>query len=267
MAAQKKQKIQVKLFVKRIRLKLGAFRERLRLRLASLRQRLRGRGRVRPRLWQTALLYLLVLLLTGGVYLWRTARLRTINPYAEKISFREQEDPEPAPAHGGAGEPEEAAEPAVPAFISGDSLSGKDVSGRTFLWPVEGRSIVIEYGESAVEVLACLEEAVKWFYSKGLGIAALPGEQVCSIGAGRVKEVGEAGKPYGKELIIEHENNLTVYYGALEQIEVKKGDQVSGGAPIATVKASPQDEGEGYLYLEIREDGRPVDPLQYLPQS
>lgn len=271
MASQRKQKIQVKLLWKEIRIKLTAFREGLLLRVKSLWQRLRIRGGIRPRFWQTALLYLLVLLLTGGIYLWRTARLRTINPYAEKIKFGELDDLEPAQKYCAAGEqekePDEPKEPAASATLSGGSFSGKGVPGRSFVWPVEGRAIVVDYGDCTAEVLARMEEAVKWFYSKGLGIAASPGEQVCSIGEGRVKEVGEMGKPYGKELIIEHDNNLTVYYGALEQVQVKKGDQVSGGEPIATVTKNPQDEGEVYLYLEIREDGRPVDPLQFLPQS
>lgn len=262
---QRKQKIQVKLLWKKILAGTKAFREKLLLRVEPLRQRLRIGEKGWPRFWQIAALYLLVLFAAGGIYLWHTAQLRAINPYAEKIDFGERGALEAVPEDHADGDQEKPDEPAVSPALAGGSCSGKGAPECAFIWPVQGRSIIFEYGGSAREVLARMDEAVKWSFNRGLGIAAVPGEQVYAMGRGRVKEVRETGKPYGQELIVEHDNNLTVYYGALEQVTVKKGDQLSGGEPIATVKKSPQETGEVYLYLEIQADGRPVDPLQFLP--
>lgn len=217
-----------------------------------------------PRFWQISAVYLLVLFLVGGIYLWRTAKLRTINPYIEKIDFGELENRE-RPGAGSAGiELDEPDEPAASSSTEpGESPPALEVPDRSFVWPVVGRSIVFRYGGSTREVLARLDRAVKWSFSKGLGITAVPGEKVCSVGQGRVKAINEAGKPYGKEVIIEHENDVTVYYGALDRVDVKKGDRVAGGEPIATVKGNPESE-ETYLYLEISEGGRAVDPLVFL---
>lgn len=267
MASHRKQNSQIKQFWKRILQQGKSFLAGSFLRVKHLFNHARIKIRSWPRFWQVSVLYLLVLLLTGSIYLWRTSQLRTINPYIEKINFGELEDEDlRGKSNSGVKEdgPDEPA--AAPSVDPSEPVSRNKAPEPSFVWPVDGRSIILGYGGSTMEVLARLDQAVKWSFSKGLGIKAAPGEEVRSIGGGKVKEVNEMGKPYGKEVIIEHENNLTVYYGALDRVDIKEGDQVVCGKPIATVRKNPEGE-EAYLYLEMVEDGRPVDPLTILPCS
>jgi len=258
---------QIKDFLKRILQQGKRFLTNSFFRVKDFGKHLWSRFRSWPRLWRMGLLYLLVVLLTGSIYLWRTAQLRTINPYSEKINFGELKDEELPDKSSINVEQNRSEEPASaePADPEEHALANK-APEPPLGWPVEGRIVIFGYGNSTREVLARLDEAVKWSYSKGLGIKAASGEEVRSITGGKVKKINKRGKPYGKEVIIEHNNNLTVYYGALEQVHVEEGAQVAGGDPIATVKQNPEGK-ETYLYLEIEKNGRPVDPLDILPCS
>ena len=46
-------------------------------------------------------------------------------------------------------------------------------------------------------------------------------------------------------------------------MQVKEGDMVSSGQVIGTMGKG--NKGQPLLHFEIRKDGKPVDPLQYLP--
>jgi septal ring factor EnvC (AmiA/AmiB activator) len=71
---------------------------------------------------------------------------------------------------------------------------------------------------------------------------------------------------YGKLLIIGHPGNVHSLYGHLSDIKVKEGDIVHRGEEVAWVGDTGSLSGPS-LYFEIREDGKPVDPAEWLMGS
>jgi len=73
-------------------------------------------------------------------------------------------------------------------------------------------------------------------------------------------------KGYGNILIIDHGNRLYSIYGHLAQILVKVGDQVRAGQSIARLGPG-NSESDPTLYFEIRRQGKPEDPLNWLKKA
>ena len=67
---------------------------------------------------------------------------------------------------------------------------------------------------------------------------------------------------FGNLVILDHGAQAFSLYGNLLDIGVKKGARVEAGQPVGTVGASLT--GPAGLYFEMRVDGQPVDPLQWL---
>lgn len=70
---------------------------------------------------------------------------------------------------------------------------------------------------------------------------------------------------YGKLVIIDHENGITTYYGHNDTINVKVGQRVAKGDVIGTAGTTGRVTGSN-LHFEVRINGVPVDPLNYLQQ-
>lgn len=67
---------------------------------------------------------------------------------------------------------------------------------------------------------------------------------------------------FGNLVIVDHGAQAFSLYGDLVELSVKKGTRVETGQPVGTAGATPS--GVPGLYFELRVDGRPVDPLQWL---
>jgi septal ring factor EnvC (AmiA/AmiB activator) len=67
---------------------------------------------------------------------------------------------------------------------------------------------------------------------------------------------------YGNLVIVEHADKAYSLYGHLSGLSVKKGDRVETGTTVGLAGRNPA--GNPALYFELRVDGRPVDPLQWL---
>lgn len=94
--------------------------------------------------------------------------------------------------------------------------------------------------------------------SRGIVMAVRGGAQVVAPAAGRVAFAG-AYRGYGRIVIIEHSGGWTSLVTGLARLDVEVGDNLVGGAPLGIVA---QDESQ--VSLELRRDGEPVNPLQYL---
>jgi lipoprotein NlpD len=66
-------------------------------------------------------------------------------------------------------------------------------------------------------------------------------------------------------VIIKHNEQFLSAYGHNSKLLVQEGDSVKAGQKIAEVGSSGTDSDK--LHFEIRLDGKPVDPLQYLPKK
>ncbi|MFW6180957.1 MAG: peptidoglycan DD-metalloendopeptidase family protein, partial [Spirochaetota bacterium] len=93
----------------------------------------------------------------------------------------------------------------------------------------------------------------------GVDIAAPAGTKVHAAQGGTVVFAGER-YGYGKTVIIEHRFGYTTLYGHLGSIQVKRGQQVSGGGVIGTVGSSGRSTGP-HLHFEIWLKNRKIDPL------
>lgn len=98
---------------------------------------------------------------------------------------------------------------------------------------------------------------------KGLDIAGRLGEPVRAAASGRVVYSGNGLKGYGNLIIIKHNDHYLSAYGYNRRLFVKEGDQVAGGQEIAEMGMAGRNRVK--LHFEIRHDGEPVDPLDYLP--
>lgn len=100
--------------------------------------------------------------------------------------------------------------------------------------------------------------------NKGIDIAGKSGDSVVAAADGVVVYAGGNLRGYGKLVIIKHTDNYLSAYGNNESMLVKEGDKVSAGKTIARVGSSATNEE--MLHFEIRRDGKPVDPLSFLPK-
>jgi septal ring factor EnvC (AmiA/AmiB activator) len=97
--------------------------------------------------------------------------------------------------------------------------------------------------------------------SNGVEIAATEGAQALAVHDGVVAFSGTfAG--FGNLVILDHGSQTFSLYGDLLAIAVNKGAQVEHGRSVGTV--GPTSSGSDGLYFELRVDGQPVDPLQWL---
>lgn len=74
---------------------------------------------------------------------------------------------------------------------------------------------------------------------------------------------GNGLRGYGNLIIIKHNNTYLSAYAHNSRILVKEGDSVTKGQKIAEMGNTDADSVQ--LHFEIRKNGKPVDPLIYLP--
>lgn len=144
--------------------------------------------------------------------------------------------PLPAPrAAVAAPAPAQASVPAVPA---GDQVA--------FMWPVNG-ALLSGFDETR---------------NKGIALAGKPGDPVLAAADGRVVYAG-ALRAYGNLVILKHNNTFLTAYAHNQTLLVKEDQTVRKGQKIAEMGSSDADRVK--LHFEVRRQGKPVDPLKYLP--
>jgi lipoprotein NlpD len=89
------------------------------------------------------------------------------------------------------------------------------------------------------------------------------GQPIRAACGGRVVYVGSGIRGYGNLIIVKHGDNLLSAYAHARALSVREGDEVQGGQVIAQMGAGPHQIAA--LYFEIRRNGRPIDPLPFLP--
>jgi lipoprotein NlpD len=99
----------------------------------------------------------------------------------------------------------------------------------------------------------------------GLDIAGKEGQAVWATAAGQVVYSGNGLIGYGELIIIKHSDKLLSAYGHNKVRLVNEGDQVAAGQRIAQMGRNPGNEQ--ILHFEIRVQGKPVNPLTYLPKK
>ena len=99
--------------------------------------------------------------------------------------------------------------------------------------------------------------------TKGIDIVGMKGQAVTASAGGKVVYSGEGLRGYGKLIIIKHNDTYLSAYAHNSKLLVKEGETVVKGQKIAEMGST--DAGLVKLHFEIRKNGKPVDPLKYLP--
>jgi lipoprotein NlpD len=116
-----------------------------------------------------------------------------------------------------------------------------------FSWPVHG-PILNQFDDSK---------------NKGVNIGGASGDPIQAAGDGRVVYAGNGLRGYGNLIIIKHDATYLTAYAHNRALMVKEGDSVSKGQKIAEMGNTDSDRT--MLHFEVRKQGKPVDPLKYLP--
>jgi len=117
-----------------------------------------------------------------------------------------------------------------------------------WVWPAAGK-VVNGFNDSS---------------NKGLDIGGQIGDPVVAAAAGKIVYVGAGLRGYGNLVIIKHNATFLSAYAHNQKILVKEGQSVRKGQEIAALGDSDADRAK--LHFEIRRQGKPVDPLKYLPK-
>jgi murein hydrolase activator len=128
----------------------------------------------------------------------------------------------------------------------------------TLPWPVRGRPLT-SFGRSPSAVLG--RTGTGAVANNGIEIAVTEGQLVRAIHEGTVAYADQF-TGYGSLVIIDHGDRAYSLYGHLSSMLVSKGSHVAAQSPVGMSGTNPN--GNPALYFELRVDGKPVDPLQWL---
>ncbi|MBB1594061.1 peptidoglycan DD-metalloendopeptidase family protein [Achromobacter sp. UMC46] len=142
--------------------------------------------------------------------------------------------------------PDSSATPAPAPVEVKPSPRAADASVINWAWPANG-AIVQTFNAS----------------SKGIDISGALGDPITAAADGLVKYSGNGVRGLGNLIIVEHQNGFITAYAHNRALLVKTGQNVKRGAKIAELGQT--DTTSPRLHFEIRRQGTPVDPMQYLP--
>ena len=116
-------------------------------------------------------------------------------------------------------------------------------------WPTNGR-INVQFG-------------AKPGPGTGVLIDGKAGQPIVAAASGSVVYAGSGLIGYGQLIILKHNDTYLSAYGYTASLLVKEGQEVKQGQRIATMGEGP--ERKPRLHFEIRRNGEPVNPRQFLP--
>ncbi len=116
-----------------------------------------------------------------------------------------------------------------------------------WMWPVQGK-VVEPFSEGR---------------TKGIDIAGKEGDPVVAAQDGQVVYSGNSLKGFGNLVIIKHSDDFVSAYAHNKVNIAQHGQRVKRGERIAELGRTETDAPK--LHFEIRSQGKPVDPLKYLP--
>ena len=117
-------------------------------------------------------------------------------------------------------------------------------------WPADG---------SVIETFASGDPT-----RQGIDIAGKGGQPVRAAADGVVVYSGSGLVGYGELVIVKHNDQWLSAYGHNRARQVNEGQVVKAGQQIAEMGRSGA--SRDMLHFEIRYNGKPVDPQQYLPR-
>lgn len=141
--------------------------------------------------------------------------------------------------------------PAVPASTAPIAPAATNQAGGIrWRWPTQGEVVQRFTGSDLMR--------------QGINIAGRNGQAVAAAADGEVVYSGSGLRGYGELIIIKHSGEFLSAYGHNRKRLVAEGQRVKAGEPIAEMGRTATDRDK--LHFEIRRNGQPVDPMQFLPR-
>ncbi len=144
--------------------------------------------------------------------------------------------------------PVPAAKRSGPTPVRKSDVAKRGTKIKQWMWPAKGQ-IVTDFASSG---------------RKGVDISGRLGQPISAAAEGRVVYAGAGLRGYGELIIVKHNKRYLSAYAHNNRILVKEGDEVKIGQRIAEMGSTGTDGVK--LHFEIRRDGKPVDPVRYLPK-
>ncbi|MBS0570769.1 MAG: peptidoglycan DD-metalloendopeptidase family protein [Proteobacteria bacterium] len=148
--------------------------------------------------------------------------------------------------------PVETPAPVKPAAVSAkpaENAAELNAGGVAWRWPADGKVVGTYVSGDQTK--------------QGLDIAGSAGDAVRAAADGEVVYSGNGLIGYGELIIVKHNANFLSAYGHNRKRLVKEGEHVNAGQEIAEMGSTSASRDE--LHFEIRKNGKPVNPLDYLP--
>lgn len=165
----------------------------------------------------------------------------------------QQSTPEPsAPAPEPTPEPQaqpDAAPAAQTASVDRASRTYTPADTIAWQWPAEG-AVVGAFGQG---------DSI----TAGIDISGKKGQPVKAAGPGIVVYAGSGVRGYGNLILLKHNDQFLSAYAHNDSLRVSENDVVEAGEVIASMGDS--DAENVRLHFEVRRDGQPQDPLDFLP--
>ena len=134
------------------------------------------------------------------------------------------------------------------------NTGSSSISSRSFIWPLNGL-ITSQFG---IRTLGNRRD-----YHTGIDIDAQTGALIKAAESGKVSFSGYING-YGNVVIIDHAGGYSTVYAHSSSNLVEEGQEVTKGEVICKSGSTGNATGS-HLHFEIRENGKPVNPLNYLP--
>jgi lipoprotein NlpD len=125
----------------------------------------------------------------------------------------------------------------------------RHAKGVSLIWPAQGN--VVE-GFQAGE-------------TRGIEIGGKPGDPIRAAADGKVMYAGMGLNEYGSLIIVQHNKDFLTAYAHNRKLLVKTGDIVRRGQQIAEMGS--ENNSRVSVLFELRRDGKPIDPMPFLPHQ
>ncbi|WNC91951.1 M23 family metallopeptidase [Paraburkholderia sp. FT54] len=127
--------------------------------------------------------------------------------------------------------------------------TARHANGVSLAWPAGGRVV----------------EGFQPGETRGIEIGGKPGDPVRAAANGKVMYAGTGLNSYGSLIIVQHNKDFLTAYSHNRKLLVKTGDIVVQGQQIAEM--GDENNSRVSVGFELRRDGKPIDPMPYLPQG